>query len=130
MAPSEPGGVSYWGRSPTRPKTERANKRPTRTKLHMNMLSKFAIDYTALRQHSNRVFTHQTDDPVEVEEFLMHLLTTGCRIREIRHQGERLSSAQFDRMLKVAADQVAANLLRDSLDIDAIAVRDRFGYAA
>lgn len=94
------------------------------------MLSKFAIDYNAMRQHSSRVFTHQTDDPVEAEEFIMHLLSTGARILEIRHQGERLHGGQFDHMLKIAAERNASLSLRDALNIDAVAVKDRFGFAA
>lgn len=94
------------------------------------MFSKFAIDYIPLRQHANRVFTHQTDDPVEMEEFIMHLLLMGAKIREIRHQGEVLTGSKFDHMIKVAADRVAADMLRHSLDLSNLSVKDRFGYAA
>ncbi len=94
------------------------------------MFSKFAIDYSTLHQHCDRTFTHQTDDPVELEDFIMHLLASGSRIHQIRHEGAVLKGAQFDRLLKVAADRCASEMLRQSLNIDNLAVRDRFGFAA
>ena len=94
------------------------------------MLPKFSIDYVAMPNHNNRVFTHQTDDPVEVEDFLMHLLVSGARIKEIRHDGQVLSGHQFNQMLKVAAERVASLLLRESLALDASEIKDRFGFAA
>ena len=94
------------------------------------MLNKFAIDYIAFPQHSSRVFTHRTDDPIEVEDFLMHLLAARCRISAIRHDGSVMTSHQFDRMLKVAAERIASELLRESLALDAAEIKDRFGFAA
>lgn len=94
------------------------------------MLSKFAIDYVALPRHHSRVLTQHLDDPVSLEEFLMHLLASGAQIKEIRHDGAPLVGAQFDRLLKVAAERIASNLLRESLRVDSVAVRDRFGLAA
>ena len=94
------------------------------------MLTKFAIDYIAFPQHSTRVFTHLTDDPVEVEDFLMHLLAARVRITAIRHDGVVMTSHQFDRMLKVAAERIASELLRESLALDGAEVKDRFGFAA
>ena len=94
------------------------------------MLTKFAIDYIVLPQHNARVFTHFTDDPVEAEEFLMHLLIVRARIREIRHDSAVLTGHQFNRTLKVAAERIASALLRESLTLDAAEVKDRFGFAA
>jgi hypothetical protein len=94
------------------------------------MLTQFAIDYIVRPQHSTRVFTHFTDDPVEAEEFLMHLLAAGARIKAIRHHGAPLTGHAFDRMLKVAIDRIAAAMLRECLSIDVVAVKDRFGFAA
>lgn len=94
------------------------------------MLSKFSVDYVALPQHHSRTLTHHTDDPVAAEEFLMHLLAARARILEIRHEGVALPPAQRDRMLKIAAERVASELLRDSLAINAADVRARFGLAA
>lgn len=94
------------------------------------MLSKFAIDYVALPRHHSRLLTQHLDDPIAVEEFLMHLLVSGAHIKGIRHEGAALTGSQFDRMLKVAAERIASTLLRESLHADAVAVRDRFGLAA
>jgi len=94
------------------------------------MLTKFAIDYIAFPHHSTRVFTHLTDDPIEAEDFLMHLLGARVRITAIRHDGAAMTSAQFDRMLKVAAERIASELLRESLSLDAPEIKERFGFAA
>ena len=94
------------------------------------MLLKFAIDYIAFPQHSTRVFTHQTDDPIEAEDFLMHLLASRVRITQIRHEGAAMPRHQFDLMLKVAAERIASALLREALAIDGAEVKDRFGFAA
>jgi len=94
------------------------------------MLPKFSIDYIALPKHNHRTLTHRTDDPVEVEDFLMHLLASGATIKEIRHDGKVLSGHQFDQMLKVAAERVASLLLRQALGLDASEIKDRFGFAA
>ena len=94
------------------------------------MLNKFAIDYIAFPQHSHRVFTHLTDDPIEVEDFLMHLLAARVRITAIRHDGTAMTVHEFDRLLKVAAERIASALLRESLVLDGAEVKDRFGFAA
>ncbi len=94
------------------------------------MLTKFAIDYTLLPQHNSRVSTHFTDDPVEAEDFLMHLLLSRARIKEIRHDGATVTSHQLDRLVKIAAERIMAAMLIDSLAINAYDVRSRFGFAA
>ena len=94
------------------------------------MLKKFSIDYVAIHRHNHRVFTHLTDDPVEAEEFLMHLLAASAHIQEIRHEGKALSQSQFDKMVKVAAEGVASLMLRESLALDAAEIKNRFGFAA
>jgi hypothetical protein len=94
------------------------------------MLKKFSIDYVAMPKHSSRLFTHLSDDPVESEEFLMHLLGAGALIKEIRHEGNVLSRHQFDKMVKLAAERVAAMMLEESLGLDAVEIRNRFGFAA
>ena len=94
------------------------------------MLKKFSIDYIAMPKRNQRVYTHLTDDPVEAEDFLMQLLASRARIKEIRHEGKSLSGPQFNQMLKVAAERVASLLLRESLDLDASEIKDRFGFAA
>ncbi|OIR01553.1 hypothetical protein GALL_164550 [mine drainage metagenome] len=94
------------------------------------MPATFTVDYVAFPHHHGRLFTYQSNDPVETEDFLMHLLLVRARITEIRHNGAPLVGHAFDRMLKVAADRLAGELLRESLGIDPVQIRDRFGYAA
>lgn len=94
------------------------------------MLTKYAIDYVLSPHHRSRSCTHFTDEPVEAEDFLMHLLTAGVRVTAIRHEGAALTGHAFDRMLKIAAERIAAQLLRESLQIDAGEVKHRFGFAA
>jgi hypothetical protein len=93
------------------------------------MLNKFAIDYVAFPHHGSRMFTHLTDDPIEVEDFLMHLLAARARITAIRHDGAAMTGHEFDRMLKVAAERIASELLRESLALDAAEIKNRFGFA-
>ena len=91
------------------------------------MLTKFAIDYIMRPQHNARVSTHFTDDPVEAEDFVMHLLLSGARIKEIRHDGATVTDHAFDRMVKVAAERIMAAMLIESLAINSYDVRSRFG---
>jgi len=94
------------------------------------MLSKYAIDYTIFPQHNKRVETHRTDDPVEAEDFLMHLLASGVRILSIKHDGVELDQAMSDKMIRVAAERLMSRLLETSLNLDSAAARHRFGFAA
>lgn len=94
------------------------------------MLSKFTIEYIVFPEHNHRVSTHRTDDPVEAEDFLMHLLVSGARIKAIRHSGGELSLQQFDRMIKVAGERLLSRLIEKALDIDSAEVKHRFGLAA
>lgn len=94
------------------------------------MLTKFAIDYTVMPEHNSRVLTHRTDDPIEAEEFLMHLLVGRARILEIRHDGTKVSDHQFNKMLRVAADRISSMMLAHSLGIDSVEVKHRFGFSA
>ena len=94
------------------------------------MLSNFAIVYSGFPHQGKRVFTHQTDDPVEAEDFLMQLLASRCLIVEIRHNGAAMTGHSFDQMLKIAAARIASALLRESLALDASEIKSRFGFAA
>jgi hypothetical protein len=94
------------------------------------MLSKFTIDYITFPQHNKRVDTHRTDDPVEAEEFLMHLLAAGACIQGIKHEGVALEGHKFDQMLKLAAERVASRLLSTALHLDSAQVKHRFGFPA
>jgi hypothetical protein len=94
------------------------------------MHSKFTISYTIFPEHNKRVETHHTDDPVEAETFLVQLLTSGTRIHSIMHDGVPVEPHQFDRLLKVAATRVAAELISRSLHMDYAEVKHRFGFAS
>ena len=94
------------------------------------MLAKFAITYTVFPEHNKRVETHHTDDPVEAETFLVQLLTSGARIHSIIHDGIPVETNQSDRLLKVAANRIAAELLSRSLHLDYVEVKHRFGFAS
>lgn len=94
------------------------------------MLTKTAIEYTVSHRPSTNVQIHRTDDPIEAEDFLMQLLAYGAKIRAIKHEGIDLQPHQFDRMLKVASERLAAQRLHDSLGIDAAEIKHRFGFAA
>jgi len=94
------------------------------------MLTKFAIDYTLRPQHNKRRATHFTDDPIEAEDFLMGLLLARARITDIRHEGTSMDRVQFDRMLQLAAGRIASQLLCESLALDSVQVKDRFGFSA
>jgi hypothetical protein len=94
------------------------------------MLAKYTIEYTLFPQHNKRVESHHTDDPVELEDFLMHLPAGGARIRAVKHEGIDLDETQSDRTLRVAAERLAARLLGESLRLDPAAVKHRFGLAA
>lgn len=94
------------------------------------MIKKFEIDYIVFPQHNKHVDTHRTDDPVEAEEYLMHLLVSGARILAIKHEGVVLDTVQSDRLLLVAAQRLATRLLANSLHIDSVSVNHRFGLPA
>ncbi len=93
------------------------------------ILAKFAITYTVFPEHNKRVDTHYSDDPVEAELVLAQLLSTKSRIYEIRHDGVALESHPFDRMVRLAAERLAGQLIGASLKIDYVEVRHRFGLA-
>jgi hypothetical protein len=97
--------------------------------MNQPMHAKFAISYTVFPEHNKRIDTHYTDDPVAAESFLMHLLASGSRIIEIRHNGTALDAPQFDRMLRVAVGRLAARLLSVSLAMDYADVKHRYGFA-
>lgn len=94
------------------------------------MIAKFSIDYVMFPRRGSQTSTHSTDDPVEAEEVLMHLLRGHARVLEIRHEGVALTRRQFDHMLKIAGERIVSELLRESLRIDAEEAKDRFGFAA
>lgn len=94
------------------------------------MLAKFSIDYVMFPRRGTQQASYSTDDPVEAEEVLMSLLRSHARVTSIRHEGVALTRRQSDQMLKIAAERIVSDMLRESLAIDAEEVKDRFGFAA
>ncbi|MFA6544185.1 MAG: hypothetical protein WCS99_07150, partial [Limisphaerales bacterium] len=73
---------------------------------------------------------YQTDDPVAVGEFLVHVLDHGYRFQAIRHEGVELSPHESDKMLKTAAGVLASRHLCASLGIKPEEEHFRFGFAS
>jgi hypothetical protein len=71
-----------------------------------------------------------TDDPVACEEFLQEVLEHGLALHAIKHDGVDLPKVDFDRMVKVAAAEVASRLICTSLKIKPEEEHYRFGFAA
>ena len=96
------------------------------------MLKKYTIEYSlAFRKHSPP--QHQqffADDVVECEAFIQELLARGMGLHAIKHDGADVPQVEFDRIVKIAAGEVAARLVCTSLHIKADEERQRFGFAA
>jgi hypothetical protein len=96
------------------------------------MLKKYTVEYSlSFRKHSPPEH-HQffTDDPVTCEQFIQDLLARGMGLHAIKHEGAELPRADFDRMVKIAAAEVASRLICTSLNIKPEEERHRFGFTA
>ena len=94
------------------------------------MLPKYKIEFgVPTRNHVER-FHYETDDPVACEEFLSGLLEREFKIFEIKHEGLALPRADFDKMIKSAANLLAAKHVCASLNIKTEEEHFRFGFAA
>jgi hypothetical protein len=96
------------------------------------MLKLYTVEYSfQFRKHSPPPH-HEfyADDVVEVENFIQDLLATGMGIHAIKNEGADVPKAEFDRIIKVAASEVAAKLICASLHIKSDEERFRFGFAA
>jgi hypothetical protein len=96
------------------------------------MLKQYTVEYSfQFRQHSPRPH-HEffADDIIEVESFIQDLLANGMGLHGIKHQGMDLPKVEFDRIVRVAAGEVAAKLICSTLHIKADEERFRFGFAA
>lgn len=95
------------------------------------MLAKYSIEYSlAFRRHSPP--QHQiyyTDDPVACEEFVHDLLERGMGIHAIRHDGVDLPQPEFDQIVKIATNALAARHVCTSLGLKAEEERYRFGFS-
>lgn len=96
------------------------------------MLKNYTVEYSLkFRKHSPPTF-HQfyADDVVECEGFIQTLLARGMGLHAIKHDGADVPKKEFDRMVKTAASEVAANLICTSLHIKVDEERQRFGFIA
>jgi hypothetical protein len=94
------------------------------------MLPKYTVDYiTNFRKHTHPNH-YSTDDPVTCEEFVEELLERGFSIQSIKHEGVDLPKAEFDRMVKTAANMLASKHICASLKIKPEEERFRFGFTA
>ena len=106
------------------------------------MIAKYDIEYIVFPEHNTKVSTHRTDDPVAAEEFLMHLLVSGARLHNIKHEGSgarlhnikhegvALERVQQDGMLRAAAERLCTHLISRAVHIDTAETKHRFGFAA
>lgn len=93
------------------------------------MLAKYKIEYSVQFRRHAHTSHHLTDDPVGATEFLVELLERGFRILSIHHDGTVLSAIEFDRMVKMAANVLAARHLCQALGISTEEERYRFGFS-
>ena len=96
------------------------------------MLKNYTVEYSLqFRKHSPPEH-HQffLDDVVECENFVQDLLARGMGLHAIKHDGAEVPKAEFDRIVKVAAAEVASKLICTTLSIKPDEERFRFGFAA
>ena len=94
------------------------------------MIPKYTVEYsTPLRKHTP-VNHYSTDDPVACEEFVEELLERGLMIRSIKHEGVALAPAEFDQIVKTAANMMTSKRLCLSLGLKPEEERFRFGFTA
>lgn len=96
------------------------------------MQKKYSVEYSLhFRKHSPPEHHHYfADDIVACELFVANLLAHGMGLHAIRREGAELPQAEFDRLVKVAAAEVAARLICTTLNIKPDEERFRFGFAA
>lgn len=96
------------------------------------MLKPYSVEYSLqFRKHSPPEH-HQyfADDVVAVENFVQELLARGMGLHGIKHEGADVPTIEFDRIVRIAASEVAAKLVCATLHIKADEERQRFGFAA
>jgi hypothetical protein len=92
------------------------------------MISKYSIEYGLEFKKEIHPFHYQTDDPVNCKEFLAEVLEKNFRIVTVKHEGVALDRAEFDQMIKGAANMMAAKHICASLGISAEEEHFRFGF--
>jgi hypothetical protein len=96
------------------------------------MLKLYTVEYSVqFRKHSPPDH-HQfyADDVVQVEEFIQELLARGMGLHAIKHQGADVPKIEFDRIVRIAASELAAKAVCTTLHIKPDEERQRFGFAA
>lgn len=96
------------------------------------MLKKYTIEYSLnfRKHHPAQHHEYFTDETVACEQFVLELLERGMALHAIKRDGADLPAAEFDRIVKVAAGEIAAKLVCASLHIKPDEERHRFGFAA
>jgi hypothetical protein len=102
------------------------------TQEEIPMLKKYTVEYSQQfrKNHPPEHHSYFTDDPIACEEFLEELLERGMGVHAIKHEGVDLPKIDFDRMVKIAASEVASKMICRSLNIKADEERHRFGFVA
>lgn len=94
------------------------------------MIPKYTVEYSIqLRKHAPSAH-YSTDDPVAFEEVVAELLDRGFSLRSIKHEGVDLPRAEFDKLVRSAANIMASRKICDSLGLKPEEERFRFGFAA
>ena len=91
--------------------------------------AKYRIEYSVQFRRHTHTSHHFSDDPVAAKEFLTELLERGYRIVSVSHDGSSLNANEFDRLIRCAANLLAARHLCRSLDISTEEERYRFGFS-
>ena len=94
------------------------------------MLPKYKIEYGIPFRNRTQDLHYETDDPVACEDFLSEILEYDFKLFAIKHEGEPLPRPEFDRLVKSAANLLAAKHICASLNIKTEEERFRFGFAA
>ena len=96
------------------------------------MLKNYCVEYSLCFRKHHPPEHHQyfTDDPVACEDFVQGLLEHGMGLHGITRDGVELPKVDFDRIVKIAAAEVASRMICTSLGIKADEERYRFGFAA
>ena len=94
------------------------------------MIPKYTTEYSINLRKRAHLAHSSTDDPVACEEVLAELLDRGFAIRAVKHEGVDLSGADFDKVIRGAANLLVSNKICVSLGLKAEEERFRFGFAA
>ena len=94
------------------------------------MLPKYTVEYTTQFKKHAQPNQYGTDDPVACEEFVQELLARGLKVQDIKHDGLSLPMSEFDNLIKIAAEVLAAKQVCTSLGIDREQAHYRFGLPA